>query len=241
MELQDIFNKFGSLFDTFGWWSIALITATVVIMIPVNLLWKKLMKKENLSRLRKITSFLSVYVVALILVSAITAIFSKGSFNDFGYLSGSTLALGFCAQVIWELIKIIRDYGFNKFIVWASEKIDWKKSLKKFTKQYNIDSKLVDYITDAIEDKYLKGVDVADVKLFEENESSMLLDIHQRLSGFVSTENLEEIAKGVFNLLKDAWIQSKEDTEQEQPEVIEDNAEDNSTEQNKDDEYIDLD
>lgn len=241
MGLHDVFNKFGSLFSTFGWWSIALIAATVGIMIPINLLWKKLMKKEELARLRKVVSFLSVYVVAIILVSIVTAIFSKSSFTDFGYLSGSTLALGFCAQVVWELIKIIRDYGFKKFIAWISEKIDWKKSLKKFAKQYNIDSKIVDYVADAIEDKYLKNIDTADVKIFEENEGSMILDIHQRLSGFVATENLEEIAKGVYNLIKEAWIPSKETVKQEQPEVIEEVTEEKSDEQAKDGEYIELD
>ena len=216
--MEEIFNRFGSLFEVFGWWTLALIAGTVAIMYPINLLWIKLMKKDNLARLRKLTSFISVYVVALVVVSIFTAIVSVGSFKDFGYLSGSTISLGFLAQVAWEVVKIIRDYGFKKFFVYVSEKVDWKKSLKEFGKQFNIDTKIIDYIADGIETNYLSKVDANEVEVLVENRLSIIDEIKKKLEGFVENEKIEDVAAGVYNMLVDAWNTDKAAKKEEKKE-----------------------
>lgn len=231
MDIEAIFSNFGSLFKTFGWYSLLLIVGTVVIMYPINLLWKHIMKKDGLIRLRKIVSFLSVYIVALTLIAAFTAIVSHGNLTDYGYLSGSTLALGFCAQVLWELVKLIRDYGFNKVVKLIAEKTNWNKLLKQFGKKYNIDTKLIDIVATEIEDKYLKNIDKSELEIFERDESSIILDIHNKLGGFVETGKLDEIAAGVLLILKESWGYKPE--KQEQPAIEE------TTEEEKDD-YIEI-
>lgn len=231
MSMEAIFNNFGSLFKTFGWYSLLLIVGTVVIMFPVNLLWKHLMKKDNLSRLRKTTSFISVYIVALALISIFTAIFSIGSFTDYGYLSGSTLALGFCAQALYELIKLARDYGFNQLIKCISEKINWKKLLKDFGKKNNVDTKLIDIIATEIEEKYLNNIDTSELEKIEKEESSIITDIHNKLNGFVETGKLDEIAAGVLLILKESWGYKPEQF------IVEETSENTET---KTDDYIEI-
>ena len=51
------------LFDNFGWYSIILVVITTALMIPINILYKKLFKKDSLDRLRKTFSGVSVFIV----------------------------------------------------------------------------------------------------------------------------------------------------------------------------------
>lgn len=204
MEFAELFSNFGGLFKVFSYWSILLIVGVTLVMIPINLLWKKLMKKDKLQRLRKVVSTLSVYVVALAAVAGFTWITSTGSYT-FAYLSGATLSLGFCSQFLWMIIKLIRDYGFAKVAVYIAESIDWKKSLKEFGKKFNIDTKITDIIATEIENKYLADIETDAVKAFAENETAMLSGIQQKLDGFVKTEDLQEVAKGLFEMLRDSW------------------------------------
>lgn len=208
--MEEIFNNFGSLFNVFGWWSLALIAGVTIVMVPVNMLYKKIMKTEELARLKKVVAFISVYVLSLIAVCIFTAIVNGEHLNDFGYLSGSTLALGFCSQVLWELIKLIRDYGWNKVIALIAEKIEWKKPLKALCEKYNIDTKIVDFIATEIEENYLKNIDTDAVSAIAENELNMITDIQSKLKGFVADEKLEELAMGVYQLIKNAYV--KKDT-----------------------------
>lgn len=205
MGIEEIFRHFGSLFSVFSWWSIAMIAAVVILMIPINMLYKKIMQKESLERLRKIIAFISVYIVSLGVVAGITAIAHGGVELTFAYLSGSTLALGFCAQFAWEVVKLIRDYGFAKVTKYFSEKVDWKKALKAFGKKYNIDTTLTDVIATAIENKYLDQINADAVKAFAENEATMIVEIQNKLTGFVNSGDTKEIATGIFGMLRDAW------------------------------------
>lgn len=237
MNIEVMFSNFGSLFKLFGWYSLLLIVGTVAIMFPINLLWKHLMKKDELSRLRKTVSFISVYVVALAIIVAFTALVSHGNLYDYGYISGSTLALGFCAQVLWELIKLVRDYGFNKVVKLIAEKTNWNKLLKQFGKKYNIDTKLVDIVATEIEDKYLKNTDTTELEVFEKDESEIILDIHNKLGGFVETGKLDEIASGVLLILKESWgYKPKQETVEEN--TVEEITE--NTETKVEDEYIEI-
>ena len=205
MELESIFKNFGSLFEVFNWWSLALIVGVVLVMIPINMLYKKIMKKDGLSRLRKTTSFISVYLISLAAIAGFTGIASTGFVLTFEYLSGTTLALGFCSQFLWEIIKLVRDYGFSKVIKSISEKVDWKKALKEFGKKYNIDTKITDVIATAIENKYLDQINADSVKAFAENEFAMINEIQSKLTGFVETNNIKEVAAGIYTMLKESW------------------------------------
>ena len=208
--MEEFFIEFGALFNAFQWWSLLLVVATVGIMYPVNLLWKKLMTKGDLARLRKIVAFASVYVVALIVVCVFTGIFSAESFADAKYVFSSTIALGFCSQIVWELVKVIRDYGFKKFIAYLSEKIDWKKTVKAVAKQYNVNTKLVNEIISQIEKIY---VNEENINTLIDERLSIIDDIKGRLQSAVNSEKLEDTATAIYGLVIEYY---NEDIEKEQ-------------------------
>lgn len=201
---MDFFNEFGSLFNIFGWWTIAFIVGLTMVMIPVNLLWKKVMKKEKLDRLRKTTSSLSVYVLALGAVAAFTAITHNHILLDFNYLAASTLSLGFCSQALWVVIKFVKEYGLSAIKALA-EGNDWKKVIKDVVKVYNLDSKLTNVIITKIE-TYLDGIDGDNAQIFLDNEVKILNDLKSKLTGFIESEKVSDTATGIVNKIKETLI-----------------------------------
>ena len=212
--MDEFFIEFGALFTTFSWWSLLLIAVTVAVMYPVNMLWKKVMQKDDLSRLRKIVAFISVYIVSFGLVAIFTAIFSSGSFADSKYLFSSTLALGFCSQIVWELVKVIRDYGFKQFVSYVSEKVDWKKAVKQVSKKYNVSAKFVDEIISQVEKIYITDETTAKNVVID-NEMKIVNDIYDRLKPAVREENLTAAAQSIYELIKDCYVEEiKEDSQE---------------------------
>ena len=217
--MDEFFIEFGALFTTFSWWSLLLIAVTVAVMYPVNMLWKKVMQKDDLSRLRKIVAFISVYIVSFGLVAIFTAIFSSGSFADSKYLFSSTLALGFCSQIVWELVKVIRDYGFKQFVSYVSEKVDWKKAVKQVSKKYNVSAKFVDEIISQVEKIYITDETTAKNVVID-NEMKIVNDIYDRLKPAVREENLTAAAQSIYELIKDCYVEEiKEDSQEEYIEI----------------------
>lgn len=231
--MDEFFIEFGALFTTFGWWSLLLISATVAIMYPINVLWKKVMQKDDLSRLRKIVAFISVYIVSFGLVAIFTAIFSSGSFADSKYLFSSTLALGFCSQVVWELVKVIRDYGFKQFVSYISEKVDWKKAVKQVSKKYNVNAKFVDEIISQVEKIYITDETTAKNVIID-NEMKIVNDIYDRLKPAVREENLTDAAQSIYELIRDCYVEETQTVEESQTAVEQTN------ETVKDEEYIEI-
>lgn len=208
--MEQIFNNFGALFQVFGWYSLALIAGVVIIMVPINLLWKKMMKSDELSRLRKIVSFVSVYFVSLGAVAGFTAIVDAAHLSEVTYISGATLALGFCSQVMWEIVKLFRDYGWKKASAYIASRTEWKKVLKSFCAKNNIDTKIVDYISAEVEKNYIDKINIDAVTAFADNRLAMISEIQSKLKGFVEEDNLANAAVGIYELLKSAYIKESQ-------------------------------
>ena len=77
MDAQKLLDEAKLLFQNFGWFSIVLVLATTLLMIPLNMLYKKIMNNEKIERLRKTISCVSVYLIAMALVATLTAIIRK--------------------------------------------------------------------------------------------------------------------------------------------------------------------
>lgn len=201
MEFTELFRNFGSLFETFQWWSLLLIVGVVTIMVPINILLKKVMKDEKIARLRKITAFISVYIVSIAVVALFTAVATSTAITA-TYLFGAALALGFCSQFVWEIVKIIRDYGFKKFIVWLSRKIDEEKLIKKIATKYSIDEKLVKGLVAEAKNQ-IKDIDTSEIDRVFKEDTEFMTSIKQRLESVVYAENLNEALNEVITIVKE--------------------------------------
>lgn len=204
---MEFFNEFGKLFSVFGWWTVAFIAGVTLVMIPINLLFKKLMNKESLQRLRKTTSALMVYLLSLGVIAAFTAITHNHILLDFNYLGTSTISVGFCSQVLWTIIKFVKDYGSSALKAIFSGN-SWKGLIKDVAKTYNINAGLTTVIITNIE-KYLNGINGDNAQIFLDNELKILNDLKSKLTGFVTSDKIEETANGIVLKIKESLTKTE--------------------------------
>ena len=165
-------------------------------MIPINLLYKKLMKKECLQRLRKLISSLSVYGVALGLVALFTATVIKQPLTA-EYLLGATLSCGLLAMLLWSVIKVVKDYGISPILKSMAQSNDVKKALKEL----GLDKKLVDMVMSNV-DNYLKSVNAKTFEDVANQELAINRDLRTKLAGFVDSSNMDSVVGQLLDIIK---------------------------------------
>lgn len=186
------------LFNYFGWWSLALIAGVTLVMIPINMLYKKLMKKESLERLRKTVAVLTVYGLALAAVALISIFVFKVEVTV-QYLFAGAIACGFCSMTLWFIIKFIRDYGWAAIKAMMS-KTSWKKDLKQCAEKYGIPKNLANIVLNTV-DEYLDKVDSSKAEAVMAKQGELTTQIRAELSGFVK-ENLTDAVNGIIEVVK---------------------------------------
>jgi len=200
MDYKVVFDNCKLLFEYFGWFSILLVVGTTGIMIPLNILYKKCIKKEGLQRLRKILSSLSVYVIALGLVALFTGTIIKAPLTA-EYLLGATLSCGVLSMLLWSIIKVIKDYGIKPVL----KSIAQSKEAKKALSDLGVDKHLLDTIMTGV-DNYLKD---ANAKTFEDianEELNLHKDIATKLTGFVETQNIDTVVCRIIEDIKSKYL-----------------------------------
>lgn len=203
--MNEIIESFTGLIKLFNYWSILMIFIVVILMIPINMLYKKIMSTEKLSRLRKTIAMITNYAICIGVIASATAIVYKETIITATYLFANAVTLSFCSQTIWEFIKLIRDYGFSKVMVLMSENLEWKKYLKDISKKFNIEEDIIDAIATLIEEKYLAEIETDALKAFVNNEKLMMQNIKTQLSSFAKAEDLNDLTMAVFSALKNSW------------------------------------
>ncbi len=196
MDYKVVFDNCKLLFDYFGWFSILLVVATTGIMIPINMLYKKLIKKEGLQRLRKLIGSLSVYVIALGLVALFTGTVIKAPLTA-EYLLGATLSCGLLSMLLWAVIKVVKDYGFVPIL----KSIANSKEAKQALKELGLDKALVDMVMNSV-DNYLKNVNAKTFEDVANEEINLNRDIRIKLSGFVDAKNMDAVVNKLIEDIK---------------------------------------
>lgn len=210
MDYKVVFNNCALLFEYFGWYSILLVVGTTGLMIPLNLLYKKIMKKDSFSRLRKIVSALSVYVIALGLVAFFTGVVVKQPITA-SYLFSAMLPCGLLAQVLWAVIKVIKDYGIAPIV----KSIAQSKEAKKWMVDLGINESLVNTIMTRI-DNYLSNVNATTFEDVVAQETVIYQDLKNKLAGFVDATKLDEAATKILEQVKAKYPNKKTKTKTEQ-------------------------
>lgn len=184
------------LFNSFGWYSICLVVATTLIMIPVSILLKKIFKSEGTQRLRKTISAVMVYAVSIGVVAAVTAIF-KLRVITFDYLISTCIPVGLLAMFLWAIIKIVRDYGFKPLLKLITKSKAWKEGIYDL----GVDKKVVDLVVKNA-DEYLKDIDITKAENLLESTTALSRRIAIEINGFIGEEgNVTEITNKLVNAI----------------------------------------
>lgn len=208
MNMEKIIDNCELLFHYFGWYSLLLVAAVTLFMIPISLLYKKIMASEDLQRLRKtIVSPITVYGISLGFVALFTATIIKVPLTA-EYLLSATLPCMVLSMFLWAIIKIIIDYGFSPII----KAIANSKQAQKWITDLGLNKSVVDLIVSNI-NKYLENTDTKTVEdvVSKTNELNEL--IKQYISGFVNgDENIVTATNNILELVKKSYSNIKVET-----------------------------
>lgn len=199
MNIEHIFEEAKLLFEYFGWFALLLVLGTVLVMIPLNWIYKKIMKPEGLSRLRKCLSALSVYLVAMGLIALFTTLVVKKPVTLL-YVMSTSLPCGFLAQVLWTIIKFVRDYGFAPLVANLSQNKEFLKQLKEL----GVSKKLVKIVLDNA-NAFIKEKDIKDLNSYVVKEFELSNKIRSELTGFV-TGDINKAVTAIVSKVKAQFV-----------------------------------
>ena len=164
MEFQEVMKRLlgfmTGLYHNYGWWALAIIGATTLIMIPINMLIKLCFKKgeENVAlvRLRKALSSVSAYGVAigsLYLYEWLVpeALMRTPKTFSFLVLVEDVLSTGTAAMIVWWVLKLVRDIGIKPIVLKIAESTEGKKLLNELAKKAGIKKSIVESIVEEVE------------------------------------------------------------------------------------------
>ena len=193
------------LLQQYGWQAVVIAVLTIVLIECVKPLARKLLKQENA---RHTVYTVLNYAISLGFSAALAAIL--GRFDDVFTLYGSAI------MVVNVLTPIVVNIGLLKWIeglfsdLWTKiSDGSWKKSLKELGAVFGVDTKILDEVATKIEEEYLDLIKAGKDIFFFENKEELILNIKQKLAGFVENGKLQEVAEGLFEKLKDSWKDSK--------------------------------
>ena len=199
MDYPKIFDNAKLLFEYFGWYSLLLVLGTTLIMIPLNILYKKIMANDSLSRLRKSLSAVSVYFIAMGLVALFTHFVIKAPLT-FDYLFTSCMSCGLLSMLLWAIIKFVRDYGVLPII----NSILKSKEANKWLKEMGLSDKLISIIYSNI-DKYCKDTNIVSLDDFIKNETNIINQITTQITGFISNDKINEAVNKISQTIKEKF------------------------------------
>lgn len=205
LKMEKIIDNCKLLFDYFGWYALLLVAGVTLLMIPINLLYKKIMASDGLQRLRKtIVSPVTVYGLSLGFVALFTATIIKVPLTA-DYLFNATLPCMVLSMFLWAIIKIIKDYGFAPII----KAIANNRQAQKWISDLGLNKSVVDLIVKNI-NKYLAETDTKSVDdvIAKSNEIDNL--IRQHLGGFVSGDMTIAI-DNIMDIVKKGYPSKKEE------------------------------
>ena len=184
------------LFENFGWCSICLVLITTCLMIPINVLYKSLFKKESLNRLRKTISSISVFVVAFGVIAFFTGVVLKQPLT-MTYLIASCSCCGSLSMVLWAFLKLLRDYGLAPILNAIAE----SKKAKEWLKEVGISQKLVDAVSEKVK-TYMKDKNIVSLEDYIQVETDIIGQLRLQVAGFVTSENVHKTITNILQPIK---------------------------------------
>lgn len=195
MDFSDLFGSFGSLFEIYGYYSILLIAVVILLMTPINIVLKKVMNNQSTERLRKTVAYIAVYILSGVIIAVSSYVMDIGL--SYNYVTGSALALGFCAQFSYEILKLVRDYGFNKVFNYIIGKIKDTNMINEISSKYNIDKNIIKFVINMMNIELDKDVDAQFTA-----DSEFIRDLNTKLVNFVGSDNVTQLIDDISKLVK---------------------------------------
>lgn len=198
------------LLKQYGWQAVVIAVLTVALIECIKPLARKFVKKENARH----TLYTALnYAFSLGLSAVLDA--SLNRIGDMLTLYGSAIL------VVNILTPIVANTGFLNWIeslfksLWqkTTESGAWKKALEDLGEVFGIGTTMMDVAATKLEEEYLPLIQDGKDIFFSENKEELIMNLKQKLAGFVENGKLQGVAEGLFEKLKDSWKDSKANKE----------------------------
>lgn len=190
------------LLKDYGWQAVVVALLSLAL-VEVSKLWvRKLIKNANARHV--LYTGLS-WVYALGFTAALLGIL--GRIGDLWALYGASYT------VTTILGKVCADAGLFAWLekqigeLWANktENGQWMKAIKEVGAALGVDVDVLDSVATKIEEEYLPLIKAGAELFFTDNKEELILNMKQKLAGFVKNEKLQETAEALFQKMKDSW------------------------------------
>lgn len=195
------------LLKQYGWQAVLVAVLTVALIECLKPLARKLITKENVRH----TVYTTLnYILSLGLSALLAAILKR--MDDVFTLYGSAIL------VVNILTPIVANTGLLAWVegvvkdIWnkTTDNGAWKKTLEDLGKIFGVDTAMLDAVATKVEEEYLPLIQAGKDLFFVGNRDELILNIKQKLAGFVDNGKLQEVAEELFEKLKESWKESKE-------------------------------
>lgn len=193
--LEYALGYISQMFSQFGYWCFLLIAFVTLVMIPTNILVKKIFEKytsTSANRIRKTVSQSLVFVFSAIALVIYELIATKNVSLQF--VLYNLIPCGGASMILWAIIKIARDCGIKPLIKLLTQ----TNAVKKLLKEIPLDKEIKNTIFDALV-KLVENSDGENAEIVLNKTVEITQRAEQMLNGFV--ENPKEIAKNFVDAL----------------------------------------
>ena len=195
---QKIIEYVMQLFTIYGWWSIALVGANFLLMIPINFGLKKAFAKttsESANRVRKTLASVLVFVVAGLAITIADLIFHIKF--ELSFILINCVPVGALSMIAWAAFKLVRDCGGKTLV-----KLIFKSNtIKSLLKKLPLDNKLAVAIYNKLVDM-VKESNGDNAEIVAKKEKELTNIATTLLNGFVEAEKISSVATQFVDALK---------------------------------------
>lgn len=207
--INKCFGAWTNLFETYGWWTAAIVGATVLLMIPINCLVKACFKKttsDALQRLRKVISGLLVYAVSIGMLYLYQWLIAKEPDYSFILVASNFVYVGTLAMLAWAIMKAVWQIGLWPILLPIVKAIKGNKEFKELLVSYGIDKEVVEAVLAAFETMAENKAKESGTTLEEylaQHQVTMSEDIQQLLAVYTKAESgqITDIAKKLVDMI----------------------------------------
>lgn len=202
----------------YGWQALVVSLFVFALIECIKPLARKIIKQTNVRH----TVYVGLNYISTLGFSALFALLIFKSIDKTWALYGSAIV------VVNILYPVIANLGFFNWIASLfknmyesiTENGKWNKTVRELAKALGVDEKILDEIATRVENQYLPKIKEGAEKFFGDNAKEVILNIKQKLAGFIPNEQLDAVAQLLFQKLAEAWVEKTEEVEVVEAEVV---------------------
>lgn len=199
------------LLKLYGWQALVVALCVFAIIELIKPHIRKIVVKDSV---RHTIYTLLNYILTLGLAALLTFVVT-GNIDGLMHLYGTAIV------VVNILYPIIANVGFFDWISKVFKEVfkkvieegAWKKIVLDLANKFGLDLEVIEMIIIKIEKEYLPTIcncEGGAEAFFDKFKAELILNIRQKLAGFVENGKLQEVAEALFDKLKDGFIGNKE-------------------------------